>query len=294
MKQIMHLGGGGNSGEQNAIKSNLERMAREIEGNIFGGKVTPFYKTSTDPIQQSRSQQIFDRINEGTAVITFFGHSSPGTFDFNIDNPDNYENFGKFPLIMSLGCYSGNFFTSSKGIAERFTFYEDKASVAFGASRGVGFISTLGGFADRFYEKMGGEKYGQGIGDIISATRESFDYLTGLEIKTIVQQFSLMGDPSIRLHPTPGPDYVVDRSSVQFSPKVISIQEDSFQLEFDVLNLGQFIQDSITVDIRQKLPGGEELKVKSLRDRYASLRLPSHRQSSHPRESGYRPEYLLH
>lgn len=265
MKNIMHLGGGGNSGEQNAIKSNLERMAREIEGNIFGGKVTPFYKTSTDPIQQSRSQQIFDRINEGTAVITFFGHSSPGTFDFNIDNPDNYDNFGKFPLIMSLGCYSGNFFTSSKGIAERFTFYEDRASVAFGASRGVGFISTLGGFADRFYEKMGGEKYGQGIGDIISATRESFDYLTGLEIKTIVQQFSLMGDPSIRLHPNPGPDYVVDRSSVQFSPKVISIQEDSFQLEFDVLNLGQFIQDSITVDIRQKLPGGEELKLKSLR-----------------------------
>lgn len=265
MKNIMHLGGGTTSGEQNAIKSNLERMANEVEGNLFGGRVTPFYKFDSDPIEQSRSQQIFDRINEGTAVITFFGHSSPGTFDFNIDNPDNYENFGKFPLIMSLGCYSGNFFTSSKGIAERFTFYEDKASVAFGASRGVGFISTLGGFADRFYEKMGGEKYGQGIGDIISATRESFDYLTGLEIKTIVQQFSLMGDPSVRLHPAPGPDYVVDRSSVQFSPKVISIQEDSFQLEFEVLNLGQFIQDSITVDIRQKLPGGEEFKVKSLR-----------------------------
>lgn len=265
MKNIMHLGGGGNSSEQNAIKSNLERMAREIEGNLFGGKVTPFYKTSTDPIQQSRSQQIFDRINQGTAVITFFGHSSPGTFDFNIDNPDNYENFGKFPLIMSLGCYSGNFFTSSKGIGERFTFYEDKASVAFGASRGVGFISTLGAFADRFYEKMGGEKYGRGIGDIVSATRASFDHLTGLEIKTIVEQFSLMGDPSIRLHPSPGPDYVVDRSSVEFSPKVISIQEDSFQLAFEVLNLGQFIQDSISVDIRQKLPGGEEIQVKRLR-----------------------------
>lgn len=265
MKNIMHLGGGGNSGEQNAIKSNLERMADEIETNLFGAKVTPFYKTSTDPIQQSRSQQIFDRINEGTAVITFFGHSSPGTFDFNIDNPDNYENFGKFPLIMSLGCYSGNFFTSSKGIGERFTFYEDKASAAFGASRGVGFISTLGAFADRFYEKMGSEKYGQGIGDMVSATRASFDHLNGLEIKTVVEQFSLMGDPAIRLHPSPGPDYVVDRSSVEFSPKVISIQEDSFQLSFDVLNLGQFIQDSMTVDIRQKLPGGEELKVKSLR-----------------------------
>lgn len=265
MKNIIHLGGGGSSGEQVAIKNNLERMAGEIEGNLFGGKVTPFYKTSTDPIQQSRSEQIFDRINEGTAVITFFGHSSPGTFDFNIDNPDNYENFGKFPLILSLGCYSGNFFTSSRGIGERFTFYEDKASVAFGASRGVGFISTLGGFADRFYEKMGGEKYGAGIGDIVSATRRSLDHLSGLEIKTVVQQFSMMGDPAIRLHPSPGPDYVVDRSSVSFSPKVISIQEDSFQLQFDVLNLGQFIQDSITVVIRQKRPNGEEDKVKSLR-----------------------------
>jgi len=265
MKNIMHLGGGGNSGEQNAIRSNLERMEREIEGNLFGAQVTPFYKTNTDPIQESRSDRIFDRINTGTAVITFFGHSSPGTFDFNIDNPDNYENFGKFPLIMSLGCYSGNFFTSSRGIAERFTFYEDKASVAFGASRGVGFISTLGGFADRFYEKMGGEKYGHGIGDIISATRESFDYLTGLEIKTIVQQFALMGDPAIKLHPSQGPDYTIDASSVTFNPNVISVQEDTFQLEFDLINLGQFIQDSINIVIRQKLPSGDEIKVKTLR-----------------------------
>ncbi|MEZ5039075.1 MAG: C25 family cysteine peptidase [Saprospiraceae bacterium] len=265
MKNIIHLGGGGNSDEQAAIKNNLERMAREIEGNLFGAKVTPFYKTSTDPIQQSRSEQIFNRINEGTSVITFFGHSSPGTFDFNIDNPDNYDNFGKFPLILSLGCYSGNFYTGSKGIGERFTFYEDKAAVAFGASRGVGFINTLGAFANRFYENMGGANYGKSIGEVVRATRQSLDHLSSLEVKTIVQQFTVLGDPSIRLHGRPGPDYVVDRSSVSFSPKVVSIQEDSFQIQFDVLNLGQYIQDSINILIRQKLPSGTEQNIRSLR-----------------------------
>ncbi len=122
MKRIVHLGGGGTAGEQASIRSSLESMGRDLENSTFGASVRGFYKTSTDPIQTSLSEQIFTTINEGSSMITFMGHSSPGTFDFNIDNPDNYSNYAKYPLMLSLGCYSGNIFTSGGSISERLTF----------------------------------------------------------------------------------------------------------------------------------------------------------------------------
>ncbi|MGH1437984.1 MAG: C25 family cysteine peptidase, partial [Lewinella sp.] len=110
MKNVLHLGGGSSPSEQQSIKNNLANMGREVEQGLFGGRITSFYKTSTDPIQTSLTDQIFSRINEGVSILTFFGHSSAGTFDFNIDNPENYNNTNKYPLMLSMGCYSGNMF----------------------------------------------------------------------------------------------------------------------------------------------------------------------------------------
>ncbi|MEZ4956256.1 MAG: C25 family cysteine peptidase [Saprospiraceae bacterium] len=125
-KNIIHLGGGGLASEQSLIKNYLANMENIIEDNLFGAEVSSFYKTSSDPIQVSKSEQIFERINNGVSIITFFGHAAVGTFDFNIDNPDNYNNYGKYPVLFSLGCYSGNIHTNGLGISERFVFQEIK------------------------------------------------------------------------------------------------------------------------------------------------------------------------
>lgn len=268
MKQVVHLGGGGSAGEQASIRSFLETMGRELENNTFGAQVRGFYKTSTDPIQTSLSEQIFNAINEGSSLITFMGHSSPGTFDFNIDNPDNYNNYGKYPLMLSLGCYSGNAYTSGQSIGERFIFYENRAAVAFGASRGVGYLSSLGAFARSFYSYLGGSYYGQGIGDVLKATMADYDQNPFIGTATLVEQFTLQGDPAIRLHPAPGPDFVVDPASVQFDPRVATAQQDSLRLSFDALNLGRNGRDTFTVEIRQRFPGGNT--VEAIRDTVAA------------------------
>ena len=254
MKNVLHLGGGSSASEQSTIKAYLENMAAEIRRNKYGGNVKAFYKTSADPIQISLSDQIFNTINEGTSIITFFGHSSPGTFDFNIDNPDNYLNAGKYPLMLSLGCYSGNVFVNGRSIGERFTFYENKATVAFGASRGLGFISSLGNFARTYYAHLGEAFYGEGIGDALLATLHDHKNNAFIGTATLVEQFTLHADPAIRLYPTPGPDYVLDPASVSFLPEVVTADQDSFGFNTDVLNLGQNIPDTVVLRVLRKLP----------------------------------------
>lgn len=274
-KHILHLGGGATAGEQTNIRSHLEAMAAEIEQNSFGGTVRAIYKSSADAIQNSVSQEIFEYINEGTAMITFFGHSAPGTFDFNIDNPDNYDNMGKYPLVLSLGCYSGNIFGSSRSISERFCFYEDKAAVVFGASRGLGFVSALATFAKDFYRNIGENYYGQSIGKALRATYLDNNTSAWVGTATLVEQFTLHGDPAIRLHPVEGPDYVIDAASVTFGPDLISSQIDSFNFSFDVVNLGRNEMDTVSLIVSRTFPDGslrELLKDTVVVDRFRKTR----------------------
>lgn len=260
-KNVLHLGGGSQAGEQENIKRSLEQMAQELEQNSYGATVKAFYKNSTDVIQNSLSQEIFEFINKGTSIITFFGHSSPGTFDFNIDNPDNYDNQGRYPLVLSLGCYSGNIFGPSRSIGERFSFYEDKAAVVFGASRGLGLVSSLAIFAQDFYRNIGEEYYGSSIGHALRAAYLENHTNNWLGIQTLIEQFILHGDPAIRLHPVDGPDYVVDAASVSFGEQPITSLMDSLTFSFDAVNIGKNVNDTISLVVSRTFPDGEQIDL---------------------------------
>ncbi|MEM9921325.1 MAG: C25 family cysteine peptidase, partial [Bacteroidota bacterium] len=260
MKRLIHLGGGGPR-EQATIRRNLEGMEDIIETNLFGGDVTGFYKSSSDPVQISTSEQIFDLINSGVSIITFFGHSGANTFDFNIDNPDNYKNKNKYPLMLSLGCHIGNIHTHFQGVSERFTFDEDAGAIGFGASSSLGFVFSLNRFTQDYYSLLGGEMYGSSIGDIQKETVARLAPTAGNGMRELLQQFSFHADPALRMNPAPGPDYVVDASTIRFEPEVITSQLDSFKVRFDILNIGKGIQDSMFVEVRQQFPDRSETVV---------------------------------
>ncbi|MCF8246272.1 MAG: hypothetical protein K9J37_16010 [Saprospiraceae bacterium] len=244
MKNIIHLGGGGIASEQTLIKNYLTSMENIIENNLFGAEVSSFYKSSSDPIQTSKSEQIFNRINKGVSIITFFGHSAVGTFDFNIDNPDNYQNFGKYPVMFSLGCYSGNIHTPGLGISERFIFQQDKGALGMVATTGQGYISSLYAVMSKFYENLGGAHYLRSMGVLLQKTIEHFDQ-NNFSQRELLQQFTYHGDPAMRLFAADGPDFVVDPASVEILPKNINVQQDSFSLRFSVANIGKNTGDSI-------------------------------------------------
>lgn len=262
MKNNLHLGGGNGAilSEQLQIRSNLENMAKIAKNGKMGSFTKGYYKTSTDPIQQPRTEEIFEYINNGLSLITFFGHSSVGVFDFSIDFPENWKNKGRYPWMISLGCYAGNIHTGSTGIGERFLFLPDAGSIAFTATAGQGYISALNAFTVKMYEELGGDSYGHGLGDLLKKTINHFqgsDYGVNL----IRQQFNLLGDPSIRINPAPGPDYTIDAGSVKFTPEQVNAAQDYFKMEFDVVNIGENRPDSFNITIEQQLPDASKLIV---------------------------------
>ncbi|MEM6725952.1 MAG: C25 family cysteine peptidase, partial [Bacteroidota bacterium] len=257
MKRIIHLGGGDQT-IQTVIRNNLNNYKSIIENPFYGGNVFSFFKTSTDPIQISQSEFLDSLINEGSSMITFFGHSSPNSFDFNLDAPQNYENFGRYPLIFSLGCFTGNIYKTDKGLSEEFVLIEDKGAIAFLAATELAQLGALNVWGDRFYRKITTSNYNMGIGDAIQATIEELDN-TGFSTRRLNQLMVLHGDPAVKLNTTDAPDYLVKGSDLSFEPSLITTSLDSVSISMTVTNIGRATADSCTLILERTLPDGTVL-----------------------------------
>jgi len=262
-KNVIHLGGGANSSEQNIIQQNLNNMETIISASQFGGNVTSFFKTSTNPIQAAQSFYLDSLINNGVSLITFFGHASPNSFDFNLDQPENYSNARRYPMFMSLGCYAGTVFEDGARISESFIFEENAGASVFLASVGAVSLSALNVFAGQYYYQASQNQYGQGAAKINQKTIEALE--NGTFYSTTVQMVShyllYHGDPAIQLSISERPDYYVDNSLVSHSPNTVTTQMADFELVVDVYNLGMAIDTSFWVEINREYPNGSSAFV---------------------------------
>ena len=255
-KNILHLGGGQNSGEQNLIRNHLNSMKLKIEAPGYGGFVESFFKTSSSPIQVVQSSYLDSLVNSGVSMITFFGHSSANSFDFNLDHPQNYNNYQKYPLIMALGCYGGTISNPTPKISEEFIFEPQAGAGVFLASVGASALSALNNFAQEFYTSVGAAYYNEGASKSVKeAIRVLQNGNYGTTIQMACNYMVYHGDPAYRLSNTEFPDYYIDETLVSHSPEEVTIQLGSFNLELDIYNLGKAVDSVINIRVDRILPG---------------------------------------
>lgn len=259
MKNVVHLGGGDDNSQQSIIRSALTNMEGIIEGSDYGAQVHSFFKTSTNPIQAAQSAFLDSLINNGVSLLTFFGHSSPNSFDFNLDRPENYQNTGKYPLIISLGCYSGTIFDDGQFISEKFIFEPNAGAAGFLASVGASSLVSLSNFSIGLYNNITDRDYNKGIPKAIQSTIQNLEnsgaYLDALQMAT--QYMVYHGDPAFTLNTTERPDYFIDASCVSHSPNQVSTVDQSFSLSLDVYNLGKGIDTIFNIEINRTTPDGQ-------------------------------------
>jgi len=264
LKNIVHLGGGADGGERSSITWFLDRMSDTIQKGAFGANVSAFYKTSSTDIQIANLKAISENISKGASIVTFFGHASIGAFEFNLDNPYNYANEGKYPFIFSLGCYSGNIHSPSKGISEDFIFAKDRGAIAFIASAGTAYLSTQGIYGTKFYAKLTSDFYNQRLGDMFKlfGEKEKDVFTTGEY--TLYQQLTFHGDPAVKLIGFEKPDYSFDYQSVKISPTDILETSTEMKVEVDLLNIGKFEDGNVSLKAFLIMSEGDTSKIKNI------------------------------
>ncbi len=257
-KNILHLGGGRNSGEQNVIHYNLDNLKRIIEDVHYGANVQSFFKTSTNPIQSAQSSYLDSLINNGVSMITFYGHSSANSFDFNLDHPSNYTNDKKYPLIMALGCYGGTMYDQQIFISEKFIFEERAGAGVFLASVGAAALSALNIFSTQFYHGLANNHYNEGAAKSLKYAIERLESSGGYTTTSQMacNYMAYHGDPAFKVASAAYPDYYIDESLVNHSPNLVTAQMSTFDLELDIYNLGKFNKDTFNIRIERTFPDG--------------------------------------
>ena len=265
MKKGVFLGGGADENEQNFIGTGLQNGVDNFEGGFYGGDPTYFQKRSGETVLDPSAAGFHDIISNGSLFVHFFGHSAVNIQDVDIRNANEYSNFGKFPLIVAMGCYGGNF-TGGRSFGESWVIQEDRGAIGYLANSNVGIISNLRNYSNFFYESWFEDlPPGSAIGDVVENTILK-STAANRDTRSInhARQMNLQGDPAIKLYYPRFPDLSIRDNSIYF-PEVYTAKDDSFQLNIIIENSALVRDDSFWVEITQQLPDGSSIDFPPLK-----------------------------
>lgn len=258
MKNVLHFGGGTDLNEQNVLSSKLNVYKQIIEDTLFGGSVTTILKSSTAPIQLNLGQYIQQLIDTGCSMMTFYGHAAGTSFDISTDDPENYNNKDRYPVVLAQSCFVGDIHTTNRLLNERFVLTPDKGSVAFIAVPDKGLIDPLDLYSLRFHEVSFRDNYGFSVGESMKKTVEDIYDSLNFDVKSVCMNMTLHGDPAIKMNIFEKPDYEIKNAGIFYEPTIVTTEMDSFQVKFSVANLGKNTSETMHVLISRTMPKGNK------------------------------------
>jgi hypothetical protein len=267
MKNTVHAIGGSDPFLQAVIYGYMNANKAIIEDTLLGSNVYSFSKNSSLSVEQLNSNQLQDLFAEGINILTYFGHSSSNTLEFNIDDPNIYSNQGKYPLFVVNGCNAGNFFVydtmrrqgGGLTLSEKYILAKQRGSIAFVASTHYGIVNYLNIYTNSLYMEMSQTSYGKSIGETQSAALTRMLTITGptdYYSRLHAEEINIHGDPAVHIYSPALPDYVIEDPLLKISPTPVSVADAAFTVDVKFMNIGKAVGDSVDVLIQRQSPSG--------------------------------------
>lgn len=267
MKNVLQLTGANDPTIGSQLDNIASKYKRIISDSSFGGNVTNYSKTA-DPGGYPKAIVDFkNTFNNGASLLEYFGHSSSTSLDFSLGDPSIYNNVGKYPFFIVNGCLAGNIFdydgsrlTNRSTVSERFVLEPQKGAIAYLSTSSYGVLEYLDLYTKEIYKAITQTQYGKGLGDIISEGIGKALNVTGNSDfygKIHAEQFTLHGDPSLKMNTFDKPDYVVDSKFAEASPEFISVADKSYFVKIRIYNIGKFSKDSVHFSLYRRTAGND-------------------------------------
>ena len=263
-KEIIHLSGGESEFELERYFNFLNGFKTIAEGPYLGGKVTTYRKRSNSTIEVI---DITGDLNEGRSMLTFFGHGAPTVIDIEIgfasDPTLNYQNRGKYPIMLFNGCDYGSAYGNSYTQGEDWVITPEKGAISVIANSSIGVDVYLRRYSDVFYKKAFSDStlIYRTLGEVKKEAEQEYVENFGLAplAYSHMEQMINYGDPGLRIFPADKADYALNVDEVtvnSFDEVPISVLSDSLNLSFVLRNLGRVDTDSIEYQVSRRLPDG--------------------------------------
>lgn len=257
-KQVLHFVGGTDASEQTLFQYYMSSMTNTIENEFFGANVQTIAKTNNNPLGPSELNDLMTRIQDGVSLLTFFGHAASNTsgFEINIDEPSNWNNSGKYPLMITNSCYNGNIFENSVSKSEEFVNTSNSGAIGYIGTVNLGFAHTLSKYSNELYKQFSGANYGKTLGQQIKLTIGAVEAFNPVDLfyESTSLQMTLNGDPMLKLNWHEKPEIEITEQSVSFLPEQLDLTVDSIEMSIVLKNLGHSIIEPFLVEVTRNFP----------------------------------------
>ena len=271
MKNVIHVIGGNEDALVTQLTGYMNKYKQIISDTLFGANVTTFRKSSAQTVEELADQKVKELFAGGINQLVYFGHSSSTVLDLNLDDPEQYNNQGKYPLFIAMGCLAGNFFNYSPArfytqqtLSERWLLTPNKGAIAFLASSHFGIPHYLDIYNTKTYTNESRLMYGRTYGEILKqSVADVFVQTSQLDFyaRMHTEQNTFHGDPALRPNTQLKPDYVIEEPMVKISPSFITVADSVFKLDVRYINMGRATNKGIAIKVERTLPGGNPVVI---------------------------------
>ena len=281
-KSLLHLSGGKNTSEISYFRTIVDGFKNIAEGPRFGGHVVRTYTKdlTAGAVDNKLINSVADEVNKGVSYITFFGHSSPSIIDLDIGNVSNniygYNNADKYPLLIMNGCQSAEFFIQGS-IPEDWIMTPKKGAILALGHGDIGYPTYMKTYTEYLYKLNFADNrfLNSSIGDIQKKTIDSFlttyafDFNNQI-VKAQATQFTLQGDPTVKLYKPQHTDYAIAGDAEVGEKKVfikaygngpISAMADSFAIGIPITNYGISNRQNIQLKVKHTVTNNNAVIV---------------------------------
>jgi flagellar hook assembly protein FlgD len=292
-KTVLQFGGGSEPPEIAIIDYYLNTYDTQLSDTLMGAVVHDYFK---DPFSPSLDAQTFfevqEHLQEGVSLMTFYGHASAGGgFSQNIDSPDNWNNPGKYPLVVGLGCYAGDVHgVDTLTYANQLVNPPNEGAIGLISTVKLGFITNIGYYTQEMYRAATTYGYAQSMGKAMKHATDTLFQAIGSNFWQIPNEsnytgMSLQGDPGLKLNAHNAPELVLDENRIWTVPGQIDLSIDTFELHVVVTNIGKAFYGDFELNVERFTPTGLDtsfsvIQQKSMNRDTVIFRIPTKHSTS--------------
>jgi len=267
MKNFVHLTGVSEPYLGTILCNYMNYYGSIISDTLSGATVSTFCDGNASQVSQVPGNVISGIFSQGMSVLTYFGHSSNAELGYNLNDPYDYNNQGKYPVFLINGCDAGDFYVYNPArlqgptvtISEDYVLAKERGAIAFVASTNFGIVNYLNILLSGQYALMAQSDYGKPLGILEKDALQGLvnavpgDFFARLH----AEQMTLHGDPYVKLNQGPT-DYDIESSQVVINPGFVSVNSNVFSVNAKIYNLGKAVSDSVMVTVQRTYPDGSK------------------------------------
>ncbi len=251
-KEFLFISGGFDFLEQNQFSQQSAQLIRQyVTAAPTFGHATALNKTSDGLEEGEHRQDILDTIDSGVAWANFIGHAGSRTWDLMFHNMDieALNNAPRYPFITSMTCHTGRFAEPNQvAFGEHFLLSGDRGAIGFMGTSGWGYSYEDYTFLRKIFPAALQDTL-RSLSEIIDAAKVQLWAEAGssLQIRDMIYQYNLLGDPGLKLAVPTGPDLSLQPGDIEVIPEMPSEADSTARIRVRVHNWGLGTRDSVEV-----------------------------------------------